>query len=731
MKHITVPTWKWSKRLIMILAIIPILLFLAFAGAISLIDFNQYKPQIEEEVSQRTGHEFKIEGAIEVSILPFSFSAEDVALKNSLQIVERFEKQNLLSIKQVRAELSMWELLVRKQLTIKGLELIEPKLSLLQDAHGHNWQRLETLAAFSHPLLTQWQRQSAVATVQDIKNFKLSLQHTGHQGADIHSDAESHAAHDWHFDSLIIKQGAFEHQDRRIAHQATISNLNLLAFNVTLGRPFQVRSDFEYHNAANDRNYRFDVTANMDVSQDFLQWQVSDWQGIANITLPEEQQVPEMRLVTDGQSFSYHFLTEQMVAEKLQFQTLGSKIDVSFSGKVGETPQLTGTLQVADVNARLWARHLGLPLPGFVDAKALTSVEGEFAWHLANQKWSFNSIDITLDEANIQGDIWHDDAAQHGQYVFDIAVNQLDLDRYQAHRNDGFMEQLLAVEETNAVDAEIELTRPAQSKTQKNVTYLPLAVPVTTLRSLQASGQLNIASLTVNGLNLTDVDIELQAKEGKVQLAPFDAQLYKGRLASKFEVDVNGETPAYQWYGQLEEVEMGDFLTAGWQTKPIDGALNAHFKFNTLGSNQQRLTQNLKGEFTVNSAQGNFYGMDIEKLLAGKSSTSSDKTAYQSLVLQGVIDKGVYKAKQFNVESKRFSGSGFGTVDLNQATINSTLKLRVTQPPESLKHLKGMLIPVTYNGALQSAQWSVNLQSLMRDPGNQQKLVSQLKALLQ
>ncbi len=56
--------FKWFKRGTLILAIIPILLFLGFAVAVSLIDFYQYKPQIEQEVAKVTGRDFKITGAV-------------------------------------------------------------------------------------------------------------------------------------------------------------------------------------------------------------------------------------------------------------------------------------------------------------------------------------------------------------------------------------------------------------------------------------------------------------------------------------------------------------------------------------------------------------------------------------------------------------------------------------------------------------------------------------------
>ena len=230
---------------------------------------------------------------------------------------------------------------------------------------------------------------------------------------------------------------------------------------------------------------------------------------------------------------------------------------------------------------------------------------------------------------------------------------------------------------------------------------------------------------------MEQVEIDLSAKRGEIQLAPFDAQLFKGTLASKFELNVNGETPAYNWYGQLDKVALGAFLSGGWQTKPLDGTLNTHFKFNTRGSNMKLLIQNLQGDLNASSPKGYFYGVNLEKLLSGQRVTAKDRTAYQNLVLKGSIDQGIYKAQQFSVESNGFSGMGFGSLDFNKATLTSQLKLRVHAPPAGLKHLKGVLVPVSYRGPIDRLEWSVDLQALLKDPGNQQRAVKQLQALIE
>ena len=735
MKHLVLPTWTWSKRLTMIIVIIPVLIFLAFVAAISLIDFNQYKPQIEDEVSQRTGYEFKIEGPIDVSIFPFVFSAGHVALKNPQPLAERFARENLLAIKQVRAELSMWALLIDRELSIKGLEFMEPELSLLRDKDGYNWKRLEALAGFSQPLLQEWVRQSAVATTKDLEAFNQSnrnVRFVSERETDIEPPAKQKTA--WHFDSLIIKQGTFEHQDRRVQHQGKISNLNLLAFNVTLGQPFQVRSDFEYQNSVNDRRYQFDVSANLGISHGFSLWEITNWQGIFNLKLPEKSNVPAMRLVTEGAQFSLDLLNEKIEVSGLMLSSLGSKLSASFKGVYGTNTALSGSMSALGVNLPKWFYHLGLPLPGFVDRKALTALNGDLNWGLADHKWSFNDINLQIDDSVIKGNIWHErkqpSKSEDVAYLFDLNVDKLDLNRYVAKANDGFLARLQAMQNVEGVtdlndvqkraskNVVNKVSRPA-NKIDENATYLPIALPVSTLKGLNAAGQLSFDSLAFEGVTLTAVDIDLTAKQGQIQLAPFDASLYSGSLISKLTLNVNGETPAYNWYGQLEGLALGSLIEAGWQTKPLDGILNAHFRFNTLGSNAQVLTQNLQGEFNARSEKGAFYGVALNQLLMGQRLAANDKMPYKNLALKGKIENGVYSAKQLSVKSDGFSGSGFGSLDLNKAIISSQMKLRVNTPPASLSHLKGVLVPVSYNGTLPNAEWTVDLQSLLKGSGNQ------------
>ncbi|WP_373019591.1 AsmA family protein [Thiomicrorhabdus sp.] len=761
--------FKWSNRLIMIGAIIPILLFLGFAAAISLIDFNQYKPQIEQEVAQRSGHELKIEGAIEVSMFPFTFTLGEVSLKNEEKFADKFAQPNLMSIKKVRVEVSLWDLFIFKRLSVIGLELIEPSVVLLIDKDGNNWHRLAQLTAPNSRMADDtFERRFANATLEDLpKLFRVaqSVEGSAQESEigtaqkqalpaaedlpDVTSSIQSakadssnavaevdtaiepveEEAFGWHFQSVVVKKGHFEVQDAVSNHQAVISGLNLLAFDVTLGRPFQVRTDFAYHNTLRKRHYEFDLTAFMDINKDFSRWQVTDWQGVFKLSLPEEYKVPEMRLVTKGEMFGLNLVDNQIQVSRVQLDALGSRITTSFSGQYGGQANLYGTMTVNGFNVQSWGRHLGVRMPEFVNPKALTEIKGQVDWELSEDKLDLNNVALTWDNSTLKGRLWRK-ATPKVEYAYDFSIDQLNLDDYRAY-------SMLAEKQTkvpNTEKAKTADTRPskeiASSNTQRE-TYLPLAVPISTLRELNANGKLVIGDLVASGVKVQNLTVELQAQKGKLKLAPFDAELYQGQLSSKIEMDVNGTTPAFRWQGQLQQVEMGMLLQDGWQTKPLDGRMSSRFNLSTLGSNPQALTQNMNGDLNMSLDKGHFYGVDLDKLLSGKTVTADDKMAYNDILLKGSVKQGIYKAKTLSVTAPRFKGNGAGILDLNKATIDSNLKVLVTNPPKALAHLKGMKVPLRYKGPLEQAQWSVNLQSLLNDPANQQKLVNQLKALLQ
>ncbi|MDG6778635.1 AsmA family protein [Thiomicrorhabdus sp. zzn3] len=704
--------WRWSKRLLMVGMILPLLLFLGFAAAISLIDFNQYKPQIEQEVTERTGHQFDIEGAIEVSVFPFTFSLEKVSLKNREDFAEAFGQNDMLSVKRIQVEVSMWDLFIHKRLSVKGLELIEPNLVLLRNAHGDNWQRLATTVfpsihtsdlrkqVKSLEAQERWEHYLVKAALApEVANAeKIPLPSA--EDLSVPSDNSTlsppsasldSSAPAWQFDSVVIQNGRFELQDSVVNHQAVVSELNLLAFHVKLGEPFKIRTDFAYHNTLQARHYGFDVAAMLDISQGLKRWQVNDWQGVMKLKLPEEQKVPEMRLVTEGESFNLNLQEDRIQVVKARLNALGSQMTASFSGSYGAQANLYGDLLVNGFNVQNWARHLGLQVPEFVNKKALTEVKGQISWELKNQRLNFDDIQLSWDRSTLTGNMRRERIGTDSRYHFDLAIDQLNLEDYRALRTD---------------------SSGSVSDTPGDNSYLPLAVPISTLRALNAEGVVKVAALRAWGVDTQDVVMQLQAEQGTLTLAPFNAQLYQGKLESSLILNVNGETPSYHWQGKIQQVDFGALSTAAWQASPLDGLYDAKFDLKTLGTNGRVLRQNLQGSLLVDMRNGHFYGFDLDRALSGQGMQFTDKWPYQRLILEGKWTNGIYLAKKVQVKAQGLQAKGQAKVDLNRLQVEAPLSLTLTKPPRSFAFLKGVILPLLYQGALDQPHWTVDLSRL-------------------
>lgn len=356
---------KWFKRLVLVLAIIPMLIFLAFLGAINFIDFNGYKPQIEKEVSDYTGRNFKIEGSIDVSVMPFVFSVG----KSSLAQPQGFDPETpQFSMKSVEVELSMWSLLLHKKLEILSVELVGPTLNLQRNADGQdNWSDLPALSNLL-PLLPAQQQVSD----NGVQPLPLNAFFTPNASAQSDTDV-------WSLQSLVISDGCINLSEQQENYRMNLEKVNLFALNLQANKPFEVRSDFQYHHSLSPRTVNFRITSNFEMDQKLQNYLFSDWQGVVTVSLPEEFAVPQAHLTTSGSAMKIDLAQKRVQMEQLNLEGLNGKLQTNFSGRFGAALDITGELKAKEIDLPLWSKHLALPLAQKDDPK-WQKVNGEFRW---------------------------------------------------------------------------------------------------------------------------------------------------------------------------------------------------------------------------------------------------------------------------------------------------------------------------------------------------------------
>ncbi len=701
--------FKWVKRTTLVLGIIPVLLFLAFAGAVNFIDFNQYKSQIEQEVTQYTGREFKIGGTIEVSVFPFEFTVTELALRNP----EGFDSENLLAIKTVEVELSFWSLLRNKEMDVIRLELFEPQLHLIKTETGDNWSDIKGLAMWlKHRNVNTHLNtaQTASEWLDSLERVQVALKPDTDTSVETLAQADSTDSAEWAFESLMVQNGTIQIYDKTDGFAETLLNINVLAFDLSKDTPFDMSSDFLYQNSLSPRLYDVHLNGTLEVKNQFTLWQLTQWNGVFKVRLPEEKKVPEIRLTTRGDRFEFDVVMSQITVENGELSGLDAQLQSSFSGQFGFNTLLSGTVTLKHLNFKSWAKHLGVPLPTFVNKQALSEGNGQFEWYWDGSQLLLNDINVEVDKSTLQGDVSYD-FERNGVLRFELRLNRFNVDFYQASLpNVDGKQALLSLSKQGAPDLEAQ-----------NKTYLPIPLSIDALKGVTAFGQLTFSALTISGVKLDTLEIEVLAENGMLELAPFDATLYQGELLSQLQIDLTGATPSVQWKGRINHLSLEGLAARQAQPVLLAGSLVSRFDMKTSGANLEAIKANLNGRLSLEVTNAKLAGIDMNNVFAGELdlNASDASTELQKITLVGRWQDGLYSARKLDVISERFSASGVGTFDLKRANIDTTLNIFVKPSVGGEKYLVGRNFPVTYRGILQAsnaserARWHVDIATLI------------------
>ncbi|UQB42367.1 AsmA family protein [Thiomicrospira microaerophila] len=678
------------KRLVKILLIVaisvPLFVLIGFVLAISFMDFNKYKPMIEQEISNKTGLDLTISGDLKAGVWPLQLTIENTQVSSPSADPEaepllRFDKLNL--------QASYADLFLRRQIQLTAIEWFQPRLVVTRQLDGQlSWQKQAALEA-------DWQYRRVVQTQEEAALVNAILTPL----------AKLVKEYDLKLKRFSLYQGELIWRDLINDQALDISALNFEALPIQLTEPIAIKLEAEVKNLHTQQNWRLNYQANLRLSDSLDQIQLYDLQGSNWIEWPQQSARAPLELSVTLKQLSGVFSENdwQWQGLALSSEHLAFEMDLALQGRDQDQAYQT-QLRIKQANLRYWFDHWDWSYPNFINEQAFTQLSGELDAQWANQAWSLDRIALNLDQTQIMGQFAYRFTEQAPIYQFDLNLDHLNLDFYAAK----------ASEPRLAAD-----TQPPQEV----ATYLPLAVPVSTLRESKIQGRLAIGDLQAWQTQVQKVTIGIDSNYGQMSLAPFDAQLYGGEWLSQLQVDVNQDTPKYKLKGRMNQVDAQAFLLDLLSYDQLSGQLHSRFDLTTQGSNLDAIKYHLNGLFSAEIKDGVYRGLDVNKLLAGRVSVEGDVTELDQLVLRGEAINGIYHIQQAELDSARFSARAFGRVHIPLAQIDSRLQLTYQQPPEALAKLKGMQVPIKLTGPLREPKWQVELSQLL-SPDNAQRLLN-------
>lgn len=673
------------KKIIYILLGLALAAVVAIAALVSLIDPNQFKPQLAEQVRKSTGRELVMEGDIGWRFWPsLGLSLEKVQLRNPAG----FAEPDLLRFAQGDASVALLPLLSHR-LEIGKVTLSGAHLFIQTRADGSsNLSGLVKTATADKGVGAQspaGESQPAAPAASEEKPWQISLQGVA-----------------------LVEASALVRDDR----SGVVSRLDRLDLDLGQLIPGEwVPVTLAAKGAQGERAF--------------------DLKGQAQLKLARELKASELKDLTLGGSLSEQ--TQRLDAFSLKADRLAlgqwSSLELSLSGAQGaaDQPTLAGTLE-GTLKARL---DQGLQLVEVSDAVLAARVSGDslprpqmnlklagFARaELDKQTITLSNLVMGADDALLSGS-----GAVHLGAVpkveFDLKGEKLDLDAW-----------LGQAAPAKAAAAPAAPAKGGDKGAAPAAKALSTMEPdLAALKRMDLAGRLQLGSLRLKGLDLGTVDLQLALAGGQLSLKQFSAAVAGGQVTASGVLDARQQPARYQVHKRVQGVDVRPLLQTLAQNDRLEGKGDLEVQVQGTGLSEQALRSQMQGKLSLRLSDGALHGINLAEMirearatLTGKGADQvkeARKTDFSALTANFQIANGVARSDDIQLLAPALRVKGQGQTALVPETLDflfltSVVESSKGQGGKSVDELKDVTIPVRIGGHWQAPSYRLDVKELL------------------
>lgn len=671
------------KKIIYILPGLALAAVVAIAALVSLIDPNQFKPQLVEQVGKSTGRELVIQGDIGWRFWPsLGLSLEQVALRNPAG----FAEPDLVRFTRGEASVGLLPLLSHR-LEIGKVTLSGAHLFIQTKADGSSNLR-DLLKASAEPKGEAATTEPAATTpppASDKQPWQISLQ------------------------GVELQQASALLQDDR---SGTVSRLEQLDLN--LGQLAVAQW--------------VPVTLAAKGAQGELAF---DLKGSAQLKLASDASRSELKDVALAGSLSEPIQRLDAFSLKADRLALGqwSSLTLSLQGAQGaaDKPTLAGTLE-GTLKARLDENRQLLELSDAVLAAKLSGdalprpqmqlkLAGFARAELDKQAVTLSNLVMGVDDALLSGS----GAVRLGavpKMDFDLKGEKLDLDGWL-----GQPAKAAPVAATSGAAA------PAGAPAQTAAQALSTAEPdLTALKSVDLAGRLQLGSLRLKGLDLSAVDLQLALAGGQLTLKQFSAGVAGGKVTASGVLDARQQPARYQVHKRVQGVDVRPLLQTLAQTDLLEGKGDLEVEAQGSGLSEQALRSRMQGKVNLKLSDGALHGINLAQMIREARATLTGKgadqvkevrkTDFSALTASFQIANGIARSDDIQLFAPALRVKGQGQTALVPETLDFLFLTSVVESSKgkggkTVDELKDITIPVRIGGHWQAPSYKLDVKALL------------------
>lgn len=297
---------------------------------------------------------------------------------------------------------------------------------------------------------------------------------------------------------------------------------------------------------------------------------------------------------------------------------------------------------------------------------------------------------------------------------FVLDLDKIDVDRY-----------LPSATEKDSGQAASAKAGPTATDTGKNsrktstVDYAPL-------RRMVLDAKVNIGTLKVAGLSMSNMTASLTGKNGVFTLDPFSMSLYQGKAGAKARVDVRKNTPTTNLHLTTSDVQAGPVIQDSTGKDMIEGTLDSDIALSMTGDTPDMIKKSLAGKGELKFIDGAIVGVDIADTIRnakagiglGESTTKKPRTDFAELKIPYTADKGLVKISDAALVSPLLRLVANGETSLVKENLDFKIepKLVATLKGQGdTKDRSGLLIPLMITGTWANPKVRADLEDMLNN----------------
>lgn len=220
-------------------------------------------------------------------------------------------------------------------------------------------------------------------------------------------------------------------------------------------------------------------------------------------------------------------------------------------------------------------------------------------------------------------------------------------------------------------------------------------LPLDALRTIDARTKLNIEQARFGAHTVKDLQVNLRALDGVVQVTDLTGNLHGGKLKASATFNGKHNTATLNTQGSLTRLDLTSALAATGSEPMLAGSATLSWQLQGRGRSADELTVALHGPIKLTTEDLVLQGTSIEKLLCQTvaltnkeqlTTTFSPNTRFELFTADIQVANGKATLKPLRAELTGISLSGSGNLDLLEQGFEATFKGRLSPELEQVDH---------------------------------------------